>query len=107
MKKYFAMMVAVLFVFGIFGMSFAQSKGPEVPKAADPTPSPAKKGQQMTPEKEKAYGTPGVAKGSAEPPKDKGKQTAKQKKRQAETPEKKKMKEADAKKAAGGSGLGN
>jgi hypothetical protein len=94
MKRIFAVMVAAIFVFGVVGLSFAQPKGPEVPKAADPTPSPAKKGQQMTPEKKKASEAPAVAEGSAKPSKDKGKKTDKQKKRQAQTPDKKKASEA-------------
>ncbi len=102
MKKYFAMMVAVLFLFGVVGMSFAQAApiatgdapaGPIDGKKSDAS----KKAQTVTPEKKAAAGTPGVATGDAKPAGDiKGKKTDKSKKRQAQTPEKKKAAEAPA-----------
>ncbi len=103
MKKYFAMMVAVFFVFGVAGMSFAQAT-----KAMDTPAKPiegkktekAEKRQQMTTDKEKAYGAPGVAEGQAKPDTAPVKKSEKAKKRQAQTPEKKKAVEEDAKTAA-------
>jgi hypothetical protein len=99
MKKYFAVMVAVLFVFGVFGMSYAQNTSVEKAKPAA-EPSPAKKGQQMTPEKEKAYQTPSAQDKPAKPAAKPIKKSDKQKKKQAETPEKKQMKDDAAKTGA-------
>jgi len=103
MKKYFAMMVAVLFLFGVVGLSFAQAPpiatgdakpaGPIDGKKSDAS----KKAQAVTPEKKAASATPGVATGDAKPAGDiKGKKSEKSKKRQAETPAKKKAAEAPA-----------
>jgi len=97
MKKYFAMMVAVLFLFGVVGLSFAQA-----PKGADAPAGPidgkksdaSTKAQAVTPEKKAAAGTPGVATGQAKPDTKKVKKSEKSKKRQAPTEEKKKAAEA-------------
>ena len=102
MKKYFAMMVAVLFLFGVVGLSFAQAPpiatgdakpaGPIDGKKSDAS----KKAQAVTPEKKAAAGTPGVATGQAKPDTKPVKKSEKSKKRQAQTPEKKKAAEAPA-----------
>jgi hypothetical protein len=103
MKKYFAMMVAVLFLFGVVGMSFAQQAAPSGKQDTPAAPidgkksDASKKAQAVTPEKKAAAGTPGVATGDAKPAGDiKGKKTDKSKKRQAQTPDKKKAAEAPA-----------
>jgi hypothetical protein len=81
-------------------MSYAQNTSVEKAKPAA-EPSPAKKGQQMTPEKEKAYQAPSAADEKPVPDAKKPvKKSEKSKKRQAETPEKKKMKEDAAKTGA-------
>jgi hypothetical protein len=100
MKKYFAMMVAVLFLFGVVGLSFAQAPpiatgdakpaGPIDGKKSDTS----KKAQAVTPEKKAAAGTPGVATGQAKPDTKPVKKSEKSKKRQAQTEEKKKAAEA-------------
>jgi len=96
MKKYFAMMVAVLFLFGTVGMSFAQAQKQDAPaqpiegKKSDAST----KAQAVTPEKKAAAGTPGVATGQAKPDTKKVKKSEKSKKRQAPTEEKKKAAEA-------------
>jgi outer membrane biosynthesis protein TonB len=103
MKKYLAIMVAFLFLFGVVGMSFAQATTPEVPKKAATEPSPAKKGQEMTPEKKaKTESSAPVAEGQAKPDKTKVKKSDKQKKRQADTDAKKKAKDDAAEKGASG-----
>lgn len=106
MKKYFAMMVAVLFLFGIVGTGFAQGTSAEVPKAKDTSPEKKtekqKKRQQVTTEKEKAAAAPAVAEGQAKPDTTKAKKSEKQKKRQAETDAKKKAKDEAAEKGASG-----
>ncbi len=107
MKKYFAMMVAALFLFGVVGTCFAQATAPEVPKAKDTSPekkSPAQeKRQQVTPEKKKAAEAPAVGEGATKMDTSKKvKKSEKTKKRQAETDQKKKMKEEDAQKGASG-----
>jgi hypothetical protein len=103
MKKYFAITVAALFLFGVVGMSFAQLPGPEVPKKAPAEQSAPKKGQQMTPEKKaKMESSAPIAEGQAAPSKDKAKTTEKKKKRQAETPDKQKAKDEAAQKGASG-----
>ena len=104
MKKYFAILVAVLFVFSTFGLSFAQAPSTS-PEKSDTTPvkkSPqAEKRQQMTPEKKKASESPGIAEGQAKPAGDiKGKKSEKSKKRQAETKQKKEYKEEQSKTGA-------
>ncbi len=99
MKRYFAIMVAVLFVFGTTGAVFAQ--------AAKPMDAPAKpiegkktegaeKRQAVTPEKKKASEAPPIAGGQAKPDTKKVKKSEKTKKKQAQTPEKKKAAEAPA-----------
>ena len=104
MKKCFAVMVSLLFLFSAAGLSFAQSGKQDVP----PTPiegkktEKAEKRQQMTPDKQKSYGTPGVATGQAKPDTTPVKKSEKSKKRQAQTPEKKKAVEDDAKAGASG-----
>ena len=104
MKKYFAILVAVLFVFGTTGMALAQATKP-----ADTPAKPiegkktegAEKRQAVTPDKKKAAEAPAVAEGQAKPDTKKVKKSEKSKKRQAETPEKKAVEE-DAKKGASG-----
>jgi hypothetical protein len=102
MKKYFAILVAFLFVFGTVGMSFAQAQKQDAP--AKPIEGKktegAEKRQAVTPDKKKAAEAPAVAEGQAKPDTKKVKKSEKQKKRQAETPEKKAAKEADAKAGA-------
>ena len=74
MKKYFAMMVAVLFLFGVVGLSFAQA-----PPIATGDAKPAgdikgkkseksKKRQAQTPDKKKAAEAPATGEGMAAPP---------------------------------------
>jgi hypothetical protein len=102
MKKYFAMMVAVLFLFGVVGMSFAQQTAPsgkqDAPaKAIDGKKTEkSEKRQEMTPEKKKASEAPPIAGGQAKPDTKKVKKSDKSKKRQAQTEEKKKAAEAPA-----------
>ena len=108
MKKYFAMMVAVLFLFGVVGVSFAQQAAPSGKQDAPAKPiegqksEKSKERQQMTPEKKKASEAPAVAEGQAKPDTKKVKKSEKSKKRQAETPEKKQMKDDAAKTGASG-----
>jgi hypothetical protein len=109
MKKYFAMMVAVLFLFGVVGPGFAQkTEAPIAEGQAKPDTTPVKKTeksekrQQMTPEKKKASAAPAVAEGQAKPDTKPVKKSDKSKKRQAETDAKKKAK--DEKAAEGASG---
>jgi hypothetical protein len=103
MKKYFAVLIAVLFVFSTFGLSFAQAPTTS-PEKSDTTPvkktEKAEKRQQMTPDKKKAYDAPAAGEGSSKSDTSKVKKSEKQKKRQAETPEKKQMKEDAAKTGA-------
>ena len=97
MKKYFAMMVAVLFLFGVVGMSFAQTGGKQdaPAKPIEGKKSDAStKAQAVTPEKKKAAEAPAVAAGQAKPDTKPVKKSEKSKKRQAQTPEKKKAAEA-------------
>jgi hypothetical protein len=103
MKKYFAIMVAVLFLFGVAGAGLAQQAAPSGKQDAPAAPIDGKKTeksekrQAVTPEKKKAAEAPGVAQGDAKPAGDiKGKKSEKSKKRQAQTPEKKKAAEAPA-----------
>ncbi len=104
MKKYFAILFAVLFVFGTTGYVFAQAQK----EGAAPTPIEGKKTeksekrQAVTPEKKKAAEAPAVGEGQAKPDTKPVKKTEKSKKRQAPTPEKKKAVEEDAKKGASG-----
>jgi len=102
MKKYFAVLVALLFVFGTVGMSFAQAQKQDAPaKPIEGKKSDAStKAQAVTPEKKKAAEAPAVAEGQAKPDTKKVKKSEKSKKRQAQTPEKKKA--AEAPKAAEG-----
>jgi hypothetical protein len=99
MKKYFAMMVAVLFLFGVVGMSFAQVGGSIENKAKDTGPDKRsdaqKKRQEVTPEKKKASEAPTTQEG-AKIDKKPVKKSEKSKKRQAQTPDKKKAAEAPA-----------
>jgi hypothetical protein len=97
MKKYFAMMVAVLFLFGVAGAGLAQQAAPSGKQDVPATPIDGKKTeksekrQAVTPDKKKAAEAPPVATGDAKPAGDiKGKKTEKSKKRQAMTPDKKK-----------------
>lgn len=104
MKKYFAILTAVLFVFGTTGMVFAQMEKQD----AKPAPIDGKKTeksekrQAVTPEKKKAAEAPPVAAGADKPDTKPVKKSDKSKKRQAQTPEKKKAVEDDAKKGASG-----
>ena len=104
MKKYFAVLVALLFVFGTVGMSFAQTGKQDAP--AQPIDGKktekSEKRQAVTPEKKKAAEAPAVAEGQAKPDTKKVKKSEKSKKRQAETDAKKKAKEEDAKAGASG-----
>ena len=67
MKKYFAIMVAVLFAFGTTGMAFAQQQKQDAP--AKPIEGKktegAEKRQAVTPDKKKAAEAPAVAEGQA------------------------------------------
>lgn len=100
MKKYFAMMVAVLFLFGVVGTGLAQQAAPSGKQDTPAAPIDGKKTeksekrQAVTPEKKAAAGTPGVATGQAKPDTKPVKKSEKSKKRQAQTPEKKKAAEA-------------
>jgi hypothetical protein len=102
MKKYFAMMVAVLFLFGVVGVSFAQAPPIATGEAKPAGPIDGKKTeksekrQAVTPDKKKAAEAPGVATGQAKPDTKPVKKSEKSKKRQAQTPEKKKAAEAPA-----------
>lgn len=104
MKKYFAVLVAILFVFGTVGITFAQASKQDAP--AKPIEGKktekSEKRQAMTPEKKKAAEAPPVAAGQAKPDTKPVKKTKKAEKRQAETPEKKKAKEEKAKEGASG-----
>ncbi len=104
MKKYFAILVAFLFVFGTVGMSFAQAQKQDAPaKPIEGKKSEkSEKAQAVTPDKKKAAEAPAVAEGQAKPDTKKVKKSEKSKKRQAETPDKKAAKEADAKTGASG-----
>jgi hypothetical protein len=68
MKKYFAMMVAVLFLFGVVGMSFAQQAAPSGKQDTPAAPIDGKKRQAQTPEKKKAAEAPKTGEGMAAPP---------------------------------------
>lgn len=95
MKKYFAIMVALLFVFGTVGMSFAQGKQDAPAKPIEGKKSEkAEKRQAVTPEKKKASEAPAIAGGQAKPDTKPVKKSEKAKKRQAQTPAKKKAAEA-------------
>ena len=98
MKKYFAVLVALLFVFGTVGLSFAQAQKQDAP--AQPIEGKksekSEKRQAVTPEKKKAAEAPPVAAGQAKPDTKPVKKSEKSKKRQAQTPEKKKAAEAPA-----------
>jgi hypothetical protein len=103
MKKYFAMMVAVLFLFGVVGTGLAQQAAPsgkqDVPaKAIDGKKTEkSEKRQAVTPEKKKAAEAPAATgEGQAKSDTKKVKKTEKSKKRQAQTPAKKKAAEAPA-----------
>jgi hypothetical protein len=102
MKKYFSMMVAVLFVFGVVGVSFAQQATPSGKQDVPAGPIDGKKSeksekrQAVTPEKQKAAEAPGISQGQAKPDTKPVKKSEKSKKRQAQTPEKKKAAEAPA-----------
>jgi hypothetical protein len=100
MKKYFAILVAVLFVFGTVGMSFAQTGASVETKATkdtgpDKRSDAQKKRQEVTPEKKKASEAPTTQEGAKVDTKP-VKKSEKSKKRQAQTPEKKKAAEAPA-----------
>jgi hypothetical protein len=102
MKKYFAVLVALLFVFGTVGLSFAQAQKQDAPaqpiegKKSDAS----KKAQAVTPDKKKAAEAPKAGEGQAASDTKPVKKSEKSKKRQAQTPEKKKA--AEAPKAAEG-----
>lgn len=95
MKKYFAVAVACLFVFGVVGMSFGQKPADAPAKPIEGKKAPAsEKAQQMTPDKKKASEAPAVGEGQSKADKKPVKKSEKSKKRQAQTPEKKKAAEA-------------
>src|SRR5512136_6788 len=99
MKKYFAIMVAVLFVFGTTGVVFAQA-GKPMDTPAQPIDGKktekSEKRQAVTPDKKKAADAPATGEGMAKPDKKEVKKSDKAKKRQAQTSEKKKAAEAPA-----------
>ena len=101
MKKYFAIMVAVLFLFGTVGMSFAQAQKQDAP--AQPIEGKksekSEKRQAVTPEKKKAAEAPKAGEGQAASDTKPVKKSEKSKKRQAQTPEKKKASEAPKEKS--------
>ena len=101
MKKYFAVMVAFLFVFGTVGMSFAQAQKQDAPaKPIEGKKSEkSEKAQAVTPEKKKAAEAPKAGEGQAASDTKPVKKTEKSKKRQAQTPEKKKASESPKEKA--------
>ncbi len=98
MKKYFAVLVALLFVFGTVGLSFAQAQKQDAP--AQPIEGKksekSEKRQAVTPEKKKAAEAPKAGEGQAASDTKSVKKSEKSKKRQAQTPEKKKAAEAPA-----------
>lgn len=96
MKKYFAVLVAVLFLFSTGGFAFAQAGKMDTPaQPIDGKKSEkSEKRQAVTPEKEKAYDKPGIATGQAKPDTKPVKKSEKSKKRQAVTTEKQKAAEA-------------
>jgi hypothetical protein len=102
MKKYIAIMVAVLFAFGTTGMALAQQQKQDTP--AKPIEGKktegAEKRQAVTPDKKKAAEAPATGEGQAKSDKKEVKKTDKSKKRQAQTTEK--TKAAEAPKAAEG-----
>ena len=105
MKKYFAILVAVLFAFGTTGMALAQATAP-ADKPAQPIEGKksekAEKRQAVTPDKKKAAEAPAVGEGQAKPDTKPVKKGEKAQKRQDVTPEKKKAMEEDAKTGASG-----
>jgi len=100
MKKYFAMMVAVLFLFGVAGAGLAQQAAPSGKQDVPAGPIDGKKSeksekrQAVTPDKKKAAAAPATGEGMAKPDTKEVKKSDKSKKRQAQTPEKKKAAEA-------------
>jgi hypothetical protein len=101
MKKYFAILVAVIFVFGVAGAGLAQTGKQDAP--AQPIDGKktekSEKRQAVTPEKKKAAEAPAAAEGQAKPDTKPVKKSEKSKKRQAQTPEKKKASEAPKEKS--------
>ena len=96
MKKYFAIMVAVIFVFGVAGAGLAQTgkqDAPAKPIEGKKTEKSEKR-QAVTPEKKDAAKAPAAGEGQAKSDTKPVKKTEKSKKRQAQTPEKKKAAEA-------------
>jgi hypothetical protein len=96
MKKYFAILVAVIFVFGVAGAGLAQTgkqDAPAKPIEGKKTEKSEKR-QAVTPEKKKAAEAPKAGEGQAASDTKPVKKTEKSKKRQAPTPEKKKAAEA-------------
>jgi hypothetical protein len=96
MKKYFAILVAVIFVFGVAGAGLAQTgkqDAPAKPIEGKKTEKSEKR-QAVTPEKKKAAEAPKAGEGQAASDTKPVKKTEKSKKRQASTPEKKKAAEA-------------
>jgi hypothetical protein len=102
MKKYFVMMVAILFVFGVAGAGLAQQAAPSGKQDVPAGPIDGKKSeksekrQAVTPEKKTAAEAPGISQGQSKPDTKPVKKSEKSKKRQAQTPEKKKAVEAPA-----------
>ncbi len=103
MKKYVAIVVAVLFVFTTAGLCFAQATPNETAPGSTLPAKPAppmkktdaqKDRQKMTPDKEKAYKAPAVAEGQAKPDTTKAKKSKAQKDRQKMTPAKEKASQA-------------
>lgn len=101
MKKYFAILVAVLFVFAVAGPGLAQTGKQDAPAAPidGKKTEKSEKRQAVTPEKKKAAEAPAVGEGQAKPDTKPVKKTEKSKKRQAQTPEKKKASESPKEKA--------
>jgi hypothetical protein len=104
MKKFLAILFAMMFMVATTGLCFAQAAPAKAPvaegqaKPAEPIKGDksdaSKKAQAVTPEKKAAAGTPGVATGQAKPDTKPVKKSEKSKKRQAPTEDKKKAAEA-------------
>ena len=101
MKKYFAILVAVIFVFGVAGAGLAQTgkqDAPAKPIEGKKTEKSEKR-QAVTPEKKDAAKAPAAGEGQAKSDTKPVKKTEKSKKRQAQTPEKKKASESPKEKS--------
>jgi len=101
MKKYFAFMVAFLFLFAIAGPGLAQTgkqDAPAKPIEGKKTEKSEKR-QAVTPDKKKAAEAPKAGEGQAASDTKPVKKSEKSKKRQAQTPEKKKASESPKEKS--------